>query len=323
MSVTSEARNAPKEISVTSEAKDAPKEMSVTSEARGDTPQAPYRDPFEYFSEELDKLDALIALRGLERNAAAPREELERSLDVVRGAQRAIDERVGAARRIGVLPALPWLRHRFGLSPFEEQVLLVCLAPELDARYAALYSERAGSFAPTVGLVLELLCQSVAEAWRAREALEEGAPLLRWHLLERAPGRSSLADTLRVDPGVLRFVLGMTLPDPRLVEVATLELAAPAGKHQALAAPWDQIARLIESYGRTGGDSSALVIHLSTDGRGGAVGRVRQICRDLGRNLLRVDAAALDRRDAELELRLTLVVRDSHLRDAPDRKSVV
>src|SRR5262249_30215473 len=138
-----------------------------------------------------------------------------------------VDERVDVGRRAGSLPPLPWLRRMFGLSPFEEQSLLVCLAPELDRKYAAAYAGRTGgNGTPTVGLLLELRCRSTTEAWRARAALEEGAPLLRWRLLERTPaaGASGLADPLRLDPGLLRVLLGVPLPDPRLRDVATLDL---------------------------------------------------------------------------------------------------
>jgi hypothetical protein len=287
----------------------------------------PYAEPYAHFSDELDKLDALLALRSLERNAETPAEQLARALADVRAAQRTIDDRVAACRRVGRLPPLPWLRQRFGLSPLEEQTLVVCLAPELDRKYAAVYAERnAGAALPTVGLVLELLCRSAAEAWRAREVLEDGAPLLQWRLVERTPtsATSGLADTLRLDPGVLRFALGMGLVDPRLLDAATLELPAPpAGTRAALPAPWDDVARLIASYVRHAGDGdeaddggAALVLHLASDGRG-AVDQVRRICGELGRMVLRLDAAALDRRDAELELRLGLALRDSYLRQAP------
>jgi hypothetical protein len=285
-------------------------------EARGE----PYGEPFEHFSDELDKLDALLALRSLERNSETPRDQLEHALAAVRTAQRTIDDRVAASRRVGRLPPLPWLRQRFGLSPVEEQALVVCIAPELDRKYAAVYAERnAGATLATVGLVLELLCRSAAEAWRAREVLEDGAPLLQWRLVERTPAgaASGLADILRLDPGVLRFALGMGLADPRLLDAATLERPAPpAGDRAPLPAPWDDVARLIASYVRGADDGgSALVLHLASDGRG-AVDQVRRICGELGRMVLRLDAAALDRRDAELELRLGLALRDSYLRQA-------
>jgi hypothetical protein len=293
----------------------------VTEPALASVPTAaPYGDPFEHFFDELDKLDHLLALRAQERLPEAVREELDRALAAVQASQRRVDARVAASGHAGHLPPLPWLRHRFGLSPFEEQALLVCLAPELEPKYATLYAERAaGATTPTVGLVLELLCRSTAESWRAREALEHGAPLLRWRLLERTTaGTTGLADTLRLDPGVLRFLLGMAVPDPRLVDVALLEPGSAHVKPQDYPAPWNEVARLMASYGRGGEEGGfALVLHLASEAPGGVVDRVRQICRDLGGALLRLDGAALDRSEPELELRLNLAFRDSFLRQAP------
>ena len=297
----------------------------MTEPARLSAPAAPaaasYGDPFECFADELAKLDQLIALRRRERDPAAARDELERAAAAVEAAQQAIDDRIAASGRAGKLPALRWLRQRFGLSAFEEQALVVCLAPELEARYGALYGERTGAALPTVGLVLELLCRSATESWHARAALEDGAPLLRWRLVERsaAGATSGLADTLRLDPGVARFLFGIGLPDPRLADAAILELAgprapAPAPDH----GPWQDVARALGSYVRGSDDGSfALVLHLASEARGAVVDRVRRICRELGRALLRLDAAALDRREPELDLRLELAFRDSCLHHAP------
>jgi hypothetical protein len=173
-----------------------------------------------------------------------------------------------------------------------------------------------------VGLVLELLCHSTAECWRARAALEVGSPLLSWRLIERrgSAAASGLADSLRLEPGLLRFLCGFGLPDPRVVDFATLE---PSGVPSAVRSversqPWASLARLVEGHVCAATDRrSALVVHVTSEGKGDVVENVRRVCRELGRPLLRVDAPALDRRETELELCVTLLLRDSYLWQAP------
>jgi hypothetical protein len=77
---------------------------------------------------------------------------------------------------------LPWLRDTFGLDPFDTELILVALAPEIDLRYERLYAflqDDVTRRKPTVELALNLLCPS-AEAKLARRAhLAADAPLIR------------------------------------------------------------------------------------------------------------------------------------------------
>ena len=73
------------------------------------------------------------------------------------------------------LARLTWL---FQLNAFEERCVLLCLAPEIDRRYEKLYAflhDDVTRRAPTVGLMLELLCGTREEALAARQLFAEFA----------------------------------------------------------------------------------------------------------------------------------------------------
>ncbi|HBO5145645.1 TPA: hypothetical protein L4W69_006202, partial [Pseudomonas aeruginosa] len=102
------------------------------------------------------------------------------------------------AREVPGWDAYPWrglwrpdsrlvqLIERVNLRPFERDVLLLCVLPMLDLRYAKLFSVlRVDSHeAITVELALTLLCDDFVQ-WREGVAhLRPGAPLFRHCLLK-------------------------------------------------------------------------------------------------------------------------------------------
>ncbi len=85
------------------------------------------------------------------------------------------------------LPSLLRLRRRFGLSVFDDQVLLLALAPTLDSRFGervAALKRVYGRTTPDVGLALSLFAATFAERVRCRGAFSPKAALLRNHLLQ-------------------------------------------------------------------------------------------------------------------------------------------
>src|SRR5262245_6340066 len=90
--------------------------------------------------------------------------------------------------------ALEELVARFGLSPFERAILLVCAGIELDAAFAGLCASAQGDPArpyPTFSLALAALPEP---HW---SALRPDGPLRRWQLIDVLPGP---AQTLTAAP---------------------------------------------------------------------------------------------------------------------------
>jgi len=122
-------------------------------------------------------------------------------------------------------PALVILSRRLGLGPFEEQVLLLCAAMELDTRVASLCGQAQGESRcyPTFALALALFDDPV---W---EALSPERPLRHWRLLEiNQPGAQPLTlSALRADERVVSYLKGLNYVDDRLTPFLT-PLAEPS-----------------------------------------------------------------------------------------------
>ena len=125
-------------------------------------------------------------------------------------------------------PALLTLTRRLGLTRFEQDVLLLCVAAELDSSVAALCARAQGDTArphPTFALALSLFPDP---AW---DALSPERPLRHWRLIEiNQPGGQSLTGSaLRADEWVVNYLKGLVYLDDRLTPlVAPLPFTAGA-----------------------------------------------------------------------------------------------
>lgn len=126
-----------------------------------------------------------------------------------------ISERVAHSVRQGVYLRLVALAELFDLCPFDVEVVVMCLAPEVDRRYERLYAylhDDVTRRMPTVDLVLRLLCADLEARVAARTRFTPQAPLVRHSLVTLAedpaqPSCSLLDRNIRLDPRVVRFLL--------------------------------------------------------------------------------------------------------------------
>ncbi len=116
------------------------------------------------------------------------------------------------------------LQKAFGLSPFELDVVLIALAPELDLRYEKIYAflqDDVTRRRPSVDLALRLLCPGLAAQIAARRSFDADAPLLNYRLIELSEEAGSrqtafLSRSLKLDDGIVAYLLGEDRPDARL-----------------------------------------------------------------------------------------------------------
>lgn len=119
---------------------------------------------------------------------------------------------------------LSWLQGAFGLSQFDMEVILLCLAPEMDLRYERLYAYLQDDVTrrrPTVDLVLNLLCENAKEKIAGRSHFSSQAPLILSRLVQLLPEPNQvkppiLAHHVTLDPQVVCFLLGQDDLDTRL-----------------------------------------------------------------------------------------------------------
>lgn len=194
------------------------------------------------------------------------------------------------------------LAQRFGLEPVDLDLLLVALAPDLDARFERLYGYLNDDLTrrrPTVGLALELCGRDHAAAARFR--LSPGAPLVSGGLLEVTdPERPPLSRTLTVPDRVTAHLLGDASPAPDLAEVlgeaADDPAVDPGELHLAAAA----------------GTSGTGHVHLRTRG-GDPEGLAAAALQARGLGLLVLDPVALTHRARALPALARAAAREARL----------
>ncbi|HEX7976603.1 MAG TPA: AAA family ATPase [Anaerolineales bacterium] len=149
-----------------------------------------------------------------------------------------IAELKAGSREQGIPLRLEMIANLFGLEQFDQDALLVCLAPEIDLRYERLYAYLQDEFSrrsPSVDLALNLLCPTLEEKIRCQERFTASAPLRRWSLLHFMPSAALpepplLARSLKLDDRIRRFLLGNDEPDEALLSlVEFLEDSVEAG----------------------------------------------------------------------------------------------
>jgi ATP-dependent 26S proteasome regulatory subunit len=159
---------------------------------------------------------------------------------------KARDE-MNAAAAMNPPPALMRMSRNFGLSNFEQEVLLLCAAMELDTRIAALCArgqDDPSRAYPTFALAFALFDDP---SW---DALSPEGPLRHWRLLEiNQPGGKPLTvSPLRADERIVSYLKGMNYLDDRLApllvpfESAETETELPPSQQQLV----DRIVRQLK-----------------------------------------------------------------------------
>jgi hypothetical protein len=215
------------------------------------------------------------------------------------------------AQRIEPPPALTQIRKRFGLSAFEEQILLLCVAMELDTsigELCALAQKEARQPFPSFALSLALFDDP---AW---EALSPERPLRYFKLVELGAGETTrplVNQPLRVDERIINAVKGLQYVDERLSPL--LQALLPADQAPL---PPSQAAIATTAISNLRGSSKQRrlpVLQLvGTDGTSKRAVAIR-IATELGLSLFRLPVDLLPTQPAELDALARLWERESLL----------
>jgi hypothetical protein len=152
---------------------------------------------------------------------------------------RTVEARLAASLAAGVRSPLVDLMRVFGLTPRQWSTLMFALLPDADPNLVLAYRYLARD--PNGrGLDGRLLAQLVYDTPETRSLmardLSNSSPLLRYQLLDLAPGDSLLFRRIRAASRLVHLLDGTSIDlDPELAELAELRGRGPAGEFPAVA----------------------------------------------------------------------------------------
>jgi ATPase family associated with various cellular activities (AAA) len=220
------------------------------------------------------------------------------------------------AERMEPPPALSILALQLGLSEFERDLLLLCVALELDTSIehwcASAQNDKARPY-PTFALALSLFD---SPSW---DALAPHRPLRYWRLLEvNQPAATPLtASPLRADERIVSYVKGLNTLDERLATLFSHVESPLAASHTdaPLLAPSQQasVQSILRHWLYTPANATVPIAELSgTDSASKRLVAVA-VAAALQRQLFSVSAEALSAQSSELELLTRLWQREALL----------
>ena len=212
--------------------------------------------------------------------------------------ERTISRKKAESLKRGIELRLHTLSELFSLTPFETDVLLIALAPELDGQFAKLYAYLQDDLTkkqPSVEMILDLLCAGLEEKLEARGCFSPSAPLLRNRLISLVGDGAEanpplLSRAVKLDERIAAFLLNSDETDPKIARFSTL--VKPVRSFDDLIVPDDQKNCLLEAVKRRIEEDSRLIFFFYGPSGTGKKLAAEACCRELGVNLLLADAGA-------------------------------
>ena len=214
------------------------------------------------------------------------------------------------------------LAHTFGLSPFDLDLILVALAPELDLRYERLYAYLQDDVTrrrPSVDLALNLLCRSTEAKLARRAHVAPDAPLLQHGLLHLVPDPNHvhpplLAHYLKPDEHLVRHLLGQGGLHPDLT--ACCQLVAAPGAHGELPFGVEARRALLVLAGEAREARQPLRVYFAGPPGAGQRATAEAVASAIGAPLLVTNLARAVAADADFARTLRLLFREALFHNA-------
>jgi hypothetical protein len=215
------------------------------------------------------------------------------------------------ARSMDPAPALVLLSRRLGLSTFEQNVLLLCAAPEFDSSFLTLFARAQADASKTYATFALALSIFEQPAW---DALAPERSLRFWRLIEiHQPGTQALATSaLRADERIVNFIKGLNLLDDRLTAYMTAVESTELGNDLA-ASQRELLKKVIAHWRQVGGQSLLAVVQLAGPDAASKQLLAVHAAAKIGRQLYRLSPEALPTQPGDLELLSRLWERESLL----------
>ena len=275
---------------------------------------------FRGFFIDEQEVDALLAAGVFEADGKVDDNEgagqIEELLAQASRIRTEIANRVQQSLARDVYLPLAHLGQCFHLNEFELQVLVICVAPEIDARYEKLYAYLQNDlnrrFA-SIDLILSLLCPDPEERLHSLAYFHPAAPMKHFGLLESPETEAPAAQhALRVDPRVVHHLLGNQAIDQRVRPHLRFY---PPLRWQDVVVDAEFRQRVQQLLDLAAGSESDYRPILYLSGRSG-IGKktlARTLCGDLGMALGVVDVRSLLQPLESFRERIRLILREGLL----------
>ena len=223
-----------------------------------------------------------------------------------------LESDLDAAASMETPPALVLLAKQLGLTPFEQNVLLLCAAMELDTRVAALCAQAQDNVNrtyPTFALALSLFEDP---SW---DALSPDRPLRYWRLLEiNQPGAQPLTSSaLRADERIVSYIKGLNTLDDRLGGYIQPVDAALAQSDMLPPSQQETVDQILLRWKHAPENSSLPVVQLLGPDAISKQLIASHVAAEFGRQLYQLSAESLPTLQADLEALARLWQRESIL----------
>ncbi|MFC5401658.1 AAA family ATPase [Cohnella soli] len=289
-----------------------------------------YRDDWDYVAERLGWLDYRIAMRlhiqetlepssgGSDRSAFETK-ALQELLDGIEQYERRWTARMEESTKRGHRLSLPHLVNVFGLSPLEEKIILVCLAPECDRKYESLFEllqPGPGGKQLTPDVIATIVSDDAEERREVIRALRPDGMLRRFFVKAASSPRTGtlLAQPISLDERVVRFVLDAEVGLPATMADYTMH-ARPADVLEPLLGNQDvqtKLRRWLTNRSvRTEAAAAPIILSLWGEKGVGKKTHVRYLARYFDEPLLIVDMVKLLRSESNAENALQNVFREA------------
>jgi hypothetical protein len=312
-----------------------------------------YRNSMEHISDELLRLDMLLRIRvaafriqtGDHHDPEAQQlyihdREIDRLLDPARKddgrglipaeaaaevmeREQEIQNKVAASAGQNIFLGLPALASMYGLSMFEKEAVIICLAPELDPGYRRIYAYLQDDISlqyPTADFITRLVCHGRFDHWNARPVFSRHSRLLRSEILQPVEGRENSGwqrRGFRLTERVAHFLLGVNMIDDRLAGICRIHQAcSPSHDEFADADGSREFAAAAERHFSSANSGKKIVYHFYGPSGAGKLGLSISICRHLGCPLIVCDMGMFRSRDNDIETILKAVFREGLLMQA-------
>ena len=262
----------------------------------------------EYLSAALSWLRLRLTrlAESVEKQDAPSKEKRATEVEINKAAAAVISAEAG-----DLPPALVILSRRFGLSRFEQEVLLLCEAMELDTRTPALCAraqDEPNRRYPTFALAMALFDEP---AW---DVLSSERPLRYWKLIEinQSTAQSLITSPLRADERIVNYLKGLNYLDDRLTpllapfDVPTGETDLPLSQQKVVTS----VVQHLQSAMNGGQPPVTQLVGLDTRSKQLVA---QQAAAAMGLHLNRLPAELLPSQAAELEALARLWQRESFL----------